>query len=211
MTPSEVYTLVRRQCDESDTTFWGEDETYQLMSVGEGIIAQKIGLIQSTYTVTTVTGTRGYTAPVGTVVRMTWDEVKLNKIDINKIDEYEGEAYGGITSQGYPVRYYQFGNSVYLSPIPDSDKTLKSYYYGYPATLTSASSAFSIPEEYGQLTADYALWRMFIKDQQMTHEALAFKEAWESGLKTVLMDWSRRKYYNMGAVVNEADPIETCE
>lgn len=210
MVPADVYTLIRRQCDETDTTFWGESEVYGLMSVGEGIIAQKIGLIESTYTVTTVTGTRGYTAPAGTIIRATYDEVKLKQIDINEIDDAEGETYGGVTTQGTPEYYYLWGTSMYLSPIPNDAKAVKSYYYGYPAAVTTASTTWSIPNDYGQYVADYALWRMMLKDQEMSREAAAYEKSWNSHIVEIESDWKRRKYRDRYAVVNEYDPIEDC-
>lgn len=210
MVPADVYTLIRRQCDETDTTFWGESETYGLMSVGEGIIAQKIGLIETTYTVTTVTGTRGYTAPAGTIIRNTYDEEKLKQIDINDVDELEGSTPGGVTTQGTPIRYYLWGNSMYLSPIPNDAKTVRAYYYGYPAAVTTASTTWSIPNEYGQYVADYALWRMMLKDQELSMEAAAYERSWNSALVEIESDWNRRKYRDRYAVVNVYDSIEDC-
>jgi hypothetical protein len=211
MVPADVYTTIRRQCDETDTTFWGESETYGLMSVAEGIIAQKIGLIESVQTTTSVTGTRAYTAPAGTIIRATYDEVKLKQIDFNEVDNVEGEAYGGITSQGTPEYYYMWGNQMHLSPIPNAAKAVKSYFYGYPDVVTTASTTWTIPNEYGHHTVNYALWRMMLKDQEMSAEAAAYERAWNSSIVEIQSDWNSRKFRDRYATVNVFDPIETCE
>jgi len=212
MTPSDVYTLIRNQCDESETTFWGEDEIYQYMSMGESIIAKKLGLIEKSHTTTTSIGVRGgYSAPAGVITRATWDEVSLKCVNHNDIGKIEGEAYGGVTTTGNPRYYYVYGEEINLSPIPASAKTLKTMYRGYPDAVTTASTGWSIPEDYGQHIADFALWRMFLKDQEMKETAIAFKNEWNEGLKDIERDWQQRRDRNMFPVVNEYDPIETFE
>jgi len=212
MLPSEVYTLIREQCNETDTTFWGESEVYRYMSIGESIIAEKIGLIEASATTVTVSGTRGYSFTSGTLVRVTWDEVRLERVEINSLGDIEGESYGGVTVQGNPRYYYVWNNEINLSPIPNSAKTLKKFYRTYPEAVTTASSSWSIPNDYGQHVADYALFRMFIKDQEMTNEAMAFKESWEDSLKTITHDWKQRKYRDLNTMVNTTDdPIDSFE
>lgn len=212
MTPSEVYTLIRNQCDETETTFWGEAEVYQYMSMGETVIAKKIGLLEKSHTTTTSIGVRaGYSAPAGVITRVTWDEVALTCVNQNDLGKIEGEAYGGVTTTGNPRYYFVYGNEINLSPIPASAKTLKTFYRGYPVSVTTASTAWSIPDDYGHHIADFALWRMFLKDQEMKEIAVAYKNEWNEGLDDIRRDWQQRIGRNAYAVVNEFDPIETCE
>jgi hypothetical protein len=210
MTPSELYTIVRNQCGESSTNFWSESEIYSLMGMGERIIAQVIGNIEVNTSITTVTSTKEYDVSSyvsGVLTRVEWDSYRLQGIDINEVDNVEGMAYGGVTQEGYPVYYYYYGNTIGLSPTPDDAKTLEFYYRTDPATVTTASVAFSIPDEYTQDISDYVLYRMFLKDQELQNEAILYKNQWNENVNRIRLHWNDRKKLDQPLFVNMWSPL----
>lgn len=200
MTPAELYTIVRNQCAESSSEFWSESEIYSLMSNGERIIAQKLGLKEVNSSFTSVTSTKTYaigtvlSLTVGPITRVTYDSYHLKRIDINQLDDVEGNAYGGITLVGQPRYYYRYGGNIGFSPTPDSDKSIEVFFKQVPPVVTTASTYFTIQDDYTGYIEDWVLYRMFLKDQQTRDMAIVHKNQWDENLKTVEEDFSRKKY-----------------
>lgn len=199
MNPSEVYTHVRNQCAESSEEFWTEDEIYSLISMGEHIIAQKLGVIEMASYFTTASGTKLYSLAsnisntVCEIRRVEYDSYHLEGININDLDEVEGTAYGGVTVQGSPTSYYRYGNSIGFSPTPDTAKKVDIYFTTVPRPVTGTSSVFTIPDEYTGSIINYALYRMFLKDSELSKEASAYKAEWNEDLNRITIAWSDKK------------------
>jgi hypothetical protein len=212
MTPSELYTIIRNQCAEDSTEFWGEDEIYSLISTGEKILAQRLGMVEKNSSFTSTTNTKTYSiasnlcSTVGTITRLTYDSYRLSGMDINGLDDIEGKAYGGVTLYGNPTHYYRYGDELGFSPTPDAAKTISVYFNAVPATITTASTAFSIPSEYAEYIADYALYRMFMKDQELRSEAAAYKEQWDENIENINNERLQKKHHDVypSVIINEA-------
>ena len=188
MTPVEVYSLVRNQCAETSVEFWTENEIYSLMSIAEKQIAQRIGNIEAKTSLTTTTSTKTYSiasSVSGIITRLTYDTYRLEGININEIDTVEGKAYGGVTIIGQPEYYYRYGDTLGFSPTPDSSHTVDIYYRATPVTVTTSSTAFTVPSEYTQYIPDYCLYRMMLKDQELRNEAVAYKGQWDENLRII--------------------------
>lgn len=199
MTPSEVYTIIRNQCGESATDFWSESEIYSLMAVAERIIARRCGILETNSAFTSVTGTKTYgiasyiSSVVSKINRVEYDSYRLEGIGLNDIDDIEGMAYGGVTVSGSPEYYYRYGNTIGFSPTPDDAKEVKVYFNAVPDVITTASTAFSIPDDYSDMIPDYCLYRMFLKDQELRNEALMYQKQWFDNLSDIINENSSRR------------------
>ena len=213
MTPSEVLTDIRNQINEQSAGFYSDEEIYAYMWNGEKILAETTGCAETTdSTLTTVAAQREYTIPstVATLLRVEYDSYKLKKIDLTQLDQIEGKTYGGITTSGDPVYYYEFGNKIGLSSIPTAAKTLKLWVIAIPTKLTSTSTAFTIPNRYGDYLTDYCLFRMWAKDQQ-NDMADRFENRWEKNLSTVESKWKDVKFRDNYIQVKDEDQFEGTE
>jgi hypothetical protein len=189
LTPTQCYNMIRASSFDASIELATELELYLMMTQAELMIAKAVGCTQTTVTVPTVASTKEYTRPDALAIeRVTYDSVKLKKIDMRQLDEIEGATYGGSTQEGRPVYYYEYGNIIGLSPTPQEIKNVKYYYQAKPAALTNLSAAFTIDDAYAHLIADWCLYKLYTKDQQIA-EADRYYQAWEKGLKDAVADF----------------------
>ena len=157
-------------------------------------------------------GTREYTIPsqFKRLTRVTWDTVKLKKIDLTMVDQNEGTSYGGTPTNGNPTSYYEYAGKIGLSPIPGSIANIKLWGTGTPATITTASTAFSIPDDLADPIADYCLWRMYLKDDD-PQRAQICKANWNEGLVEVNDEWRDQKGADAYYVVKDVSDYDNTE
>lgn len=213
-TPAEVYAVIRNQCAESGTDFWGESEIYSLMSMGEHILAHRLGVNEASTSFSSVTNTKTYSiasslsnTSLGVLTRVTYDSYRLQAVDINEFDNIEGMAYGGVTVTGKPEYYYRYGDTLGFSPTPDESKVIALYHQATPAKITTASTAFTVPDEYTDYIADYALYRMFLKDQELQNEAIIHKKQWDENLVIISNNWTKTRNRDRVPTVRIYEPL----
>lgn len=207
MTPTEVLTLIRNQVFEQTAAFYNDPEVYSYMTLAENEMSRKTDMAESTDTsITTVASTREYTKPstITKLIRVTWNTVKLKKIDFTQLDQVEGVSYGFTGSTGSPVYYYEWAGKIGLSPIPTSAETLKLWCIVEPTALTSSSSSFTIGNEYGHYLADYAIYRMYLKDQDQSRADIHLG-LWNNNKRLAEDDWVARKGDDKYKVVKQED------
>lgn len=204
MTPSEVYTLVRNQVAETTPDFWGESEIYNLLWNAETVLASEVDCTEYTTTDTSVASTREYTRPTSAlkISRVTWDGTKLKKINFTDVDKIEGDT----EDFGDPVYYYEYGSSIGLVPTPTQAKTIKYYYLKKPVALSSSSTAFTIPAEFGHYLADYALYHMYLKDQ--SELAQTHIQTWQNNLALAKQQWAARRALDNYQIVRDEDQYQ---
>lgn len=189
MTPTQLYDYVRNSAFDVSEELSSESELYMYMSQAENIFAKKCNCTQAIMTDTTIALQKEYVRPDALKIeRLTYDSVKLKKIDLRQVDEIEGTSYGGVTTSGNPVYYYEFGNIIGLSPTPAEAKILKYYVYAEPTDLSASSTDFTIPQEYAHVLANYCLYKMFFKDQQLS-EADRYLKQWQAELEEASNDF----------------------
>lgn len=208
-TPPARLTVVRSKIYETTPGYYTDPEIYSYMWEAEKILAGRVGCCEATdSSTTTVAATKEYTRPTGveTIIRLTWDYVKLKKIDMTELDSAEGTAYGGVTTSGSPEYYYEFGTIVGLSPTPSAAKTLKYYYQKTPAELSASSTTFTIPDKYAHYLDDYCLYRMWLKDQDF-NMAKSYLEIWENNLNVAETDWMKQAMKDRYVTVKDVDQM----
>jgi len=194
MTPSQLYDQVRNLAFDNSLELSGETELYQYLSDAERILAGKIYCTPTFSTTPTVANQKEYTRPSSFKIdRVTWQSCPLKRIDLKDLDSAEGIAYSNTNAEyGNPVYYYEYGNTIGLSPTPATVQNLKFYFHAIPVALNSSSTTFTIPEEYAVYLADYALYRMFMKDQ-MKDQAVQSFQLWNANLMRCQSEWEMRK------------------
>jgi len=176
------------------------------MTYAERELAQLIPCCQATTAATTATGTSAYTSPANLAYfsRITYDSVKLKRIDMTDRDALDNTGYGGSVSTGQPTHYYEYAGSVYLWPVPTAGKSLKYYYYAEPAELTASSTAFTVPAMMHGYLQDYVLYRAFAKDAE-EGRANFYRQQWETGLLKGQSNWAQRDQRDQYSVVRDID------
>jgi hypothetical protein len=70
------------------------------------------------------------------------------------------------TSSGTPEVWAKWGNTITLYPTPSNDgDSIKIYYYGLPATITSLSDSLSLPDNYYERILEYVLAKAYEMDE----------------------------------------------
>jgi len=212
MLPSEVMTSVRNQLYEPTAGFWNNDELYGYMWQAEQEIALNIRCTQAQTAITTVTAQSMYTRPAAYYIdRLTWDQVKLKKIDLTDYDALQRVAYGGLYTIGRSMHYYERGDQLGLWPIPSYSAPINIYYVAIPAQLTdSTHAAFTVPVYFHMMIQDYALYRAFAKDQNQG-QATFFKQQWDADMQRAYTYWRQKTNDDMYQVVKEEDSYRNAE
>ena len=197
MTPSALLAIVRQEFNEtsSQDSFVSDIEIYNYLSEGEMKLADHTNCTEKTdATTTTVASTADYAKITDTmnIIRVTWDGVPLSKITLEEATQMFGVSYGGSAPEGNPTSYVEFGANVTLYPTPDSAETLKFWYVYEPPLLASTSTAFSVPTQFEYFLKDFALMRMYYKDEdaQIGDKHLAL---WENNLQVARRQWDERE------------------
>lgn len=164
MTPSEIETAARRQYNAVGDSAFAQAEIFDLIYQAQLELAMDVKVIHQTHSVTTTTGTQGYTFPTNTIAikRVTYNGSKLHPISMREDDALTLNN-SATTAQGSPQYYYQWGDQVYLRPIPDAAETLKFYTYDQPSVVT-ANTTLETPSRYHMGIVNYVVSEMFAKD-----------------------------------------------
>lgn len=212
LTPTGCVDTCRYQFYEATAKFIADAEIYGYAWQAEQIINNAIECCQTSTAHTTTTYTQEYTKPTGCYLinRVTFDGVKLKRIDVTDQDQMDGAGYGSSLSVGNPHSYYEYGEKVGLYPVPDSSATLKYWFVAEPASLTTASTQFTVPAFARLPIPDYCLFRMFAKDQD-DGRAQFHANLWANGLNRVQSEWARLNRRDGHYVVRNEDNYPATE
>lgn len=213
-TPQEIYQLVRDLSNEQDTAFIGQQELYTYLWMAECALNRDLLCYELTdSSIPTVALQQEYSKPTAgaacfAIKRLLYNSDKLKKITIRQLDDMD--SAGGTSSTGTPIYYYEYGTKIGLYPTPTEVKTLKFYFIGTPTALTSSSTMFSVPAMFHPYLADYALWRIFAKDQD-EGRASFHKKLWDENMVRAKDEWFRTQRMDRHQVVIDADSTTTTD
>ncbi len=181
MTPTEIVEYARQNYNAVGDTFFSDAELYRHIFQAEMELAVKAGCIKSVYTTTTVASTQEYSRPANAIVlkRITYNGVKLAPITMRE-DDAITLSNQTTTTTGTPAYYFEWGESVFLRPVPDDALTLKIWSLDKPQTV-SATSVLQVPDRYHYAIADYLTWRIALKDRNV-QLATEYRTAWDRAL-----------------------------
>lgn len=208
MTPEQIKDTIRNQVYESTAAFYTDAEIYSYMWQAEQEIAQAIPCTETrdTTSLTSVTSTEYYDLPssVAYVHRVEWNSKKLKRIDFRDRDTLDYSGYGSSLSEGQPYAYYQWGTQIGLYPVPEDAKNITLYYYKTPTAITTSTTAFTVPDMFTQYIPDYALYRMYAKDQD-DGRAQFHRQQWEANIVRAKQKWGQRQTSDYLYVVKDSD------
>jgi len=211
MTAGDVLTSVRSQLYEPTATFWADSELYGYMNQAEQEIALNIKCTQCQTSTTTVTAQSMYTRPAMYYIdRLTWDKVKLKKIDFTDYDALQRVAYGGLYTIGRSMHYYEYNDQIGLWPIPAYSATIDVYGVAIPATINTTTAAFTVPVYFHNMIQDYVLYRAFAKDQN-ENQSKFFKQQWDQDMVRAYTYWRHKTNDDLYQVVKEEDSYRNVE
>jgi hypothetical protein len=211
MTPAQVLSTCRDQLYEPTPGFWSDAELYTYMWQAEQEIALQIKCTPYTTALTSVTAQSMYTRPsLYNIERLTWDSVKLKKIDMTQLDALQRVAYGGLYIIGRPMHYYELASTIGLWPIPSYSATINIWGTQIPAQVTTASSQFTVGEYFHPMLSNYVMYRAVMKDQDDGRTKF-FKQQWDQDLIRAYTFWNSRQNADMYNVVREEDSYRTVE
>lgn len=206
MTPTELVNFVRQKQNSVGDDFWSDSEILNLIWAASFEIAREAFVIETTYTVTTVVGTQQYSYPTNTIAvkRVTYNGQKLTKINMREDDQLTGQNQA-TTTTGNPIYYYEWGNNIYLRPIPNDTKSLVVFSYNEPQQLTT-TSVIEVPSQYHLDMADYVLSAMSAKEKNF-QGAQYYKGQWEQKLLKIKMFERKRLRTDSNANVQDIDSM----
>ena len=205
MTPANCLAYARYLIKETTASFWADAELYVYMTEAEQevfnlIMEEDEGYFQTTdATIDYVSGTQEYDMSGLTVVpikiilveRTDVDPVKtLHPINIQDKLRYEPANSTTITDADWEG-YYLSGTKIGIVPKPTTSATnnLKLYFIGRPADVSSSSTAFTVPDDYGahQLVCVKTAITAKLKGDEPVNDLRAQELKLEARLKTSLM------------------------
>lgn len=190
MTPGDVLTFARQQYNATSDSFFTDLELYTLVWAAQMDLAREAWVIERLYTTSTVASQQEYSYPTNTIAikRITYDGQKLMPISFREDDSLTLNNQSTVAT-GTPQYYAIWNETLYLRPIPSAVGTLKIWSVNEPQEVSSTST-LEVPSRYHQDLADYLLWRMAAKDQNV--EAANFwRSLWDMRVAKAVKDRRR--------------------
>jgi hypothetical protein len=165
MTPQEIGEYARQQWNAVGDQFFSDDELYRHVYAAQMELALHSDCIREILTTSTVADQQEYSKPTNCVKikRITYNGLKLFKVT-DREDDALTLNNSNTTSTGTPEFYSEWGDSVFLRPIPAEVGTLKIFSFNQPQEVTSLST-MEVPTRYHLKVADYLLWKMATKEK----------------------------------------------
>jgi hypothetical protein len=196
MTPAQIETAARRKYNSSSSSFFATAEIYDLIYQAELEIARETKMLEGRTTISggTIASTQSYSYPTGV---LEIKRVEVNGYKLKPIDFREDDALtlinSNTTTTGQPIYYFNWSNTVYLRPIPDtSSQEIKIYYYKEPLIVTSATQTLEVPALFHMSIADYVVAEMAAKDLNSTVSSMYF-DKWYNKHLPAMKRWVRNR------------------
>jgi hypothetical protein len=173
-------------------TFFTEARMYEWLEHVINELARESKCIENTPTaVPTVAGTADYAYPTNLIEikRLTYNGGKLQKLSKREVDAMT--LSGTIaTTQGTPVFYTDFDDTVSLFPVPDAVGSLVFSGYSEHATIL-VGTTISIPNQFQLGLVDGLLAKMYAKDKDF--QSAAYYDAKFEKLKISALKYMKAK------------------
>lgn len=202
MAPDDLVLQARQAYNAVGDTFFSATELYNLIWEAEQILAMETKCIETIQSTSTVANQREYEKPSTcmSIKHITYDGQTLYPIDFMDDDVITG--YSEATTQtGTPTYYLDYGDSIFLRPIPAEVKTLKLWFYAEPQTV-SATSSLEVPVKYHMMIVDYLLHHMFSKDNKADLSAYHLNKWTASVSRARTVEAKKRRGDRAAAVKN---------
>ena len=196
MTPVEIAAAARRAYNASSSDpFSSDTQMYEWLYQASMILAKEGFLIEKDFTTTTVVSpiTQEYAYPTNAfaIKKLTYDGKPVRLITFKEDDILTGNDQSA-TTVGPPVGFVDYGQIMYLRPIPDEAKTLRIWTYNHPAGVPTASTVLDLPDEWHISTTDFLLMNLSAKNKNYTG-AQYYQGIWEQTVEKARRFKARKK------------------
>jgi hypothetical protein len=172
MTPATIETAARRKYNLVGSSFVATAEIYDLIYQAELELAAETDLLEEREVISggSVDGQQNYSYPTGVsrIRRVEYNGAKLEKIDFDE-DDATTLFNSNSTTEGTPIYYYDWDNTIYLRPIPSSSgDQIRIYHYKEPTAVTTPAQVLEVPTIFHMCLVDFVVAEMCYKDQNFS-------------------------------------------
>lgn len=194
MTPAEIETAARRKYNSVSSSFYSAAEIYDLIYQAELEIARETRMLEGVTTTISTASTQTYAYPTGVleIKRVEYNGKKLEPIDFRQDDSLT--IYNANTTEtGTPIYYYDWANTLYLRPIPDTSSVqIRIHYYKLPTVITSASQVLEVPSLFHMCIVDFVAGELAMKDQNQIISRV-YSDKWYNTHLPSMRNWVRKR------------------
>jgi hypothetical protein len=191
-TPTQLIDRIRKVNNIVGDNFYSDTEILDHIFDAHTELATKCYLIERTQVTTTVDGTQEYALPSRyySVKRVEFAGKKLVRIDFDGDDQvtcFDSDT----TAKGEPQFYYQWQDSIFLRPIPDTASTLTVFCFMKPQDLV-ITSTFEICSEFDKAVVDFVSGQLAQKENNFDR-AMYYDARWQKYIVEALAKKRMRK------------------
>lgn len=207
MTPAEVIARANTLYNSTGDSFFPDEEAYDILYDGCMELAVKAYVIEDSFSTSTVAGTRQYAYPTNALAikRVTYDGKALENIDYREDDKIT-VWNAADTTQGTPVGFVEWEDTLELRPIPGEVKTLVVYAFCQPQRITSSSTTLEVPTIYHMALVHKLLGAKAAKDKDYPGAAM-WEAKWEAAVALAVARMQKKRRANRFKVVTDVDSL----
>lgn len=163
--------------------------------------------LQTTGTLTVVSGTRSYTLPsdfqyMHSVIRAS------TKIRLRAVSPTDAlGAYGDDFPIGEAKGYYLWNNDLLLTKEPSSDETLNLFYYQRVSTLDNDTDTPAFDEQFHLILGEYAISKIWEREEDFV-KAKASEQRFDDGIEQMAR-WYQDRTKDMPMIFGERPQIRS--
>lgn len=209
MTPQNIIDAARQRYNAVSDTFWTDAELLQHLYEACLELSRESLCIEYAYSTTSTAGTQAYAYPARTlgVKRVTYAGKRVDPIAFREDDRLTFFD-SATTAQGQPSYYFEWDESIYLRPIPDTSALAIVMFVFREHDSVTAGSTLEIPSYWQPKTIDYIVSRMSLKEKNYAVSD-RYQSLWEVTVEKARLWGRRRKRFGSFATVqDEASYIE---
>lgn len=208
MTPAQIEQAARERYNSVGETFWSQSEIMTLIYEACMEIATETHCIEETYTTSTVADQQEYAKPTNSIgiKRITYAGNKLLKITFREDDALTLNN-ATTTATGTPQYYAEWGETIYLRPVPSGVGTLKVFSINEPQAVTSTST-LEVPSVFHLAMIDKVVGEMCAKDENMS-AATYYLNRWEQKKVKAKALWRKMKRTDSFTAVQDEETLPT--
>jgi len=207
-TVQNVVDYVTRQFGDESGAQITQADIIRWINAAQLDLAYKTEYSQGVATTSSVVGQTQYQMPGTNILKIKavlYDSVPLDFRSFTDVQEnILSKIQPPNTATGTPTLWYEWDDSIYLFPIPESVETIQLYYIATPATVSSTTDTLSIPDNYYQALLQWIMSQAYELDDDMQSAAYKSKQLGES-LAGADPTYSQKYYPTITILSEDAD------
>jgi len=205
-TVQDLATAVKRQFGDESGAQIQDTDIIRWVNEGQLELANQTKYTKTTTTTNTVVGQDQYTLPGVNIIGI--DSVYFNNTPLQQRSKLEFEELvlrtvdpaSGIQN-GTPILWYEYDDSIFLYPPPDSVKTLKLFASVLPTAVVNLSDTLSIPDTQYKTLLNWVLSQAYELDDDLP--SANYKEKQVAAMITDFKDDVSERSYPVITVLPE--------